>query len=80
MDYRLSSNPCNGCEPKDGRSPTCHGTCEKYIKWQELRIDYLREKNKDLHNDISVNAGMRKCHQKNIKERLNKRTRKRSRH
>ncbi len=80
MDYRLGSNPCKGCKPEDGRSGTCHVTCEKYLEWQELRITYLNERNKKLQNDIRITAGQRKCHRDNIKKQLNKRTRKRSRH
>ena len=40
--------PCQGCE---NRSITCHGECEKYIKWRDA-LDKLNEKNR-ANKDIA---------------------------
>lgn len=44
LDAGIQS-PCFGCTVETGRSPVCHGTCEKYKKFKEA----YREKSSKLY-------------------------------
>ena len=68
MDYRLGSNPCNGCKPPK-RHIGCHGDCYEYAEWSNLRQEYLHNRNKEDQLAMSLNTGVRKDLGINLKNR-----------
>jgi hypothetical protein len=40
----FKSQPCKDCTSETGRSPTCHGTCKKYLKFKK---EFEKYKNED---------------------------------
>lgn len=39
----MSECPCRYCTYETGRSSTCHGTCERYLKWDKEHKDEVAQ-------------------------------------
>lgn len=42
----IDNCPCKGCTAETGRSPTCHGTCQKYKEWAKLQAEFRKKLHK----------------------------------
>ena len=49
--------PCRYCTVDTGRSSTCHGTCEKYIKWKKRHTEQVALERRQRHIKWSVRTG-----------------------
>lgn len=63
--------PCRFCKPPE-RTPTCHATCEKYRKAQELQAEAKAKEKKYAHADDFKANGIQRVRRKCYNDKFRK--------